>query len=104
MLKHRYKELRRCSSATRNALSVEICMLQAMKIKDKSSIAGYLQCLDKGYMYFPQCSLIPFFHKFDRILKEVVNEDGFHKHGDNLIKVRMQTGLQIHIQIYLHCN
>ena len=33
MLKHRYKELRRCSSATRNALSIEICMLQAMKLK-----------------------------------------------------------------------
>ena len=25
MLKHRYKEIRRCSSATRNALSIEIC-------------------------------------------------------------------------------
>lgn len=49
MLKHRYKDIRRCSSTTRNALSIEICILQAMKIKDKSNIPGYLQYRDKGY-------------------------------------------------------
>ena len=87
MLKHRYKEIRRCSSDTKNALSIEICILQAMKIKDKSCIPGYLQYRDKGYMYFPQSSLIPFFRNFDGVLKEVVNEDGFHKHGADLIKV-----------------
>lgn len=87
MLKHRYKKIRRCSSATRNALSIEICILQAMKIKDKSSIPGYLQYRDKGYMYFPQSSLIPFFRNFDGVLTEVVNEVGFRKHGDDLIKV-----------------
>ena len=58
-----------------------------MKIKDKSSIPGYLQYRDKGYMYFPQSSLIPFFRNFDGVLKEVVNEVGFRKHGDDLIKV-----------------
>ena len=46
-----------------------------------------MQYRDKGYMYFPQSSLIPFFRKFDGVLKEVVNEDGFRKHGDDLIKV-----------------
>ena len=86
MLKYRYKEIR-CFSDTKNALSIEICILQAMKIKDKSCIPGYLQYRDKEYMYFPQSSLIPFFRNFDRILKEVVNEDGFHKHGTDLIKV-----------------
>ena len=40
MLKHRYKEIKRCSSVIRNALSIEICILQAMKIKDKSNILG----------------------------------------------------------------
>ena len=38
-------------------------------------------------MYFPQSSLIPFFRNFDGILKEVVNENGFRKHGDDLVKV-----------------
>ena len=86
MLKYRYKEIRRCSSDTKNALSIEICILQAMKIKDKSCIPEYLQYYDKEYMYFPQSSLIPFFRNFDGVLKEVVNDDGFHKHGADLIK------------------
>ena len=60
MLKHRYKEIRSCSSDTKNALSIEICILQAMKIKGKLSIPGYLQYCDKGYMYFPHSNLIPF--------------------------------------------
>jgi len=88
MLKQRYNDIKKCSSNTaRNSLSIEICLLQAMKIKDKSEIPGYLQYRDKGYMYFPQSSLIPFFRNFDGILKEVVNENGFRKHGDDLVKV-----------------
>jgi len=87
MLKHRYKEIRKCTGSVRNALSIEISLLQAMKIKDKSDIPGYLQYRDKGYMYFPQTSLISFFRNFDTAVKEVVNEDGFREHGDDIIKV-----------------
>jgi len=65
-----------------------MCLLQATKIKDKSSIPEYLQFRDKGYIYFPKSSLIPFFCKFDGVLNEVGNDDGFHKHGDNFIKVK----------------
>ena len=85
MLKRRYKDIRKCSAGTRGSLSIEICLLQAMKIKDKSSIPEYLQFCDKGYMFFPESSLI---RKFDGVLKQVVNDDGFRKHGDNLIKVK----------------
>ena len=61
-----------------------------MKIKDKSSIPEYLLFHDKGYMYFPESSLIPFFRKFDGLLKQMVNDDGFRKHGEKLIKVKLQ--------------
>ena len=86
MLKNRYKEIKTCPSLVRNVLSVEIFMLQAMKIKDKSSIPDYLRYRDKGFMYFPDNSLVPFLRNFDSILKEIVNEEGLRKHGDNLIK------------------
>lgn len=87
MLKNRYKAIKKCHSTARNMLSVEISILQAMKLKDKSTIPAYLSYRDKGFLYFPDTSLIPFLHNFDDTLKEVVNEEGFHKHGDNLVKV-----------------
>ena len=87
MLKNRYNEIKKCPSSVRNVLSVEIFMLQAMKIKDKSGIPDYLRYRDKGFMYFPDSSLVPFLRNFDSILKEIVNEEGLRKHGDNLIKV-----------------
>ena len=62
-------------------------MLHAMKTKNKSSIPAYLNYCDKGFMYFIHSSFIPFLHNFDGVLKEVVNDKGFCKHGDNLIKV-----------------
>ena len=87
MLKHRYKELKSCLRTDRNALSIQICMLQAMNLKDKSCIPDYLKHRDQGYMYFPHHSLIPFLRNLDTVVKETVNEDGFCKHGDDLIKV-----------------
>jgi len=87
MLKHRYKELKNCSRTDRNALSIQISMLQAMKLKDKSGIPNYLKYRDRGYMYFPHGSFIPFLCALYTVVKQSVNEDGFHKHGDDLIKV-----------------
>ena len=87
MLKRRYNEIKHCSSNVRNALSIEISMLHAMKTKNKSSIPAYLNYRDKGFMYFIHSSFIPFLRNFDGELKEVVNDKGFCKHGDNLIKV-----------------
>ena len=83
MLKCRYNEIKHCSSNVRNALSIEISMLHAMKTKNKSSIPAYLKYRDK----FIHSSFIPFLRNFDGVLKEVVNDEGFCKHGDNLIKV-----------------
>jgi len=47
MLKNRCKAIRNCHSTARNMLSVEISMLQAMKMKDKSTIPAYLSYHDK---------------------------------------------------------
>ena len=90
MLKHRYKELKSCFRTDRNALSIQICILQAMNLKDKSCIPDYLKYRDQGFMYFPHHSLLPFLRNLDTVVKETVNEDGFCKHGDDLIKVCFQ--------------
>jgi len=87
MLKSRYKDIRKCQSTVRNVLSAEIFMLQSMKLEDKSCVSEYLQYRDKGFLYFPDRSLIPFLRNFDNILKEVVSDDSFRKHGDNIVKV-----------------
>ena len=42
MLKNRYKTIKKCHSTARNMMSVEISILQAMKLKDKSTIPAYL--------------------------------------------------------------
>ena len=60
MLKHRYKEIKNCPSTRRNLLSIEISLLQAINNKDKSSIPAYLKYRDRGYMYFPHSSFVPF--------------------------------------------
>jgi len=53
MLKNRYKAIQNCHSTARNMMSVEISMLQAMKMKDKSTIPEYLSYRDKSFLYFP---------------------------------------------------
>ena len=89
MLKNRYKEIKNCPSTRRNLLSIEISMLHAINNKDKSSIPAYLQYQDRGYMYFPHSSFIVFLRDLDTVLKTVVNDEGFKKHGDELIKVQI---------------
>ena len=42
MLKRRYNELKNCLRTDRNALSIQVCMRQAMNCKDKSSIPARL--------------------------------------------------------------
>ena len=87
MLKNRYKEIKNCLSTRRNLLSIEISLLQAINNKDKSSIPAYLKYRDRGYMYFPHNRFLPFLRNLDTLIKTVVNDEGFAKHGDELIKV-----------------
>ncbi|XP_019856163.1 PREDICTED: uncharacterized protein LOC109584762 [Amphimedon queenslandica] len=87
MLHNRYKEIRSCSAVKRELISVEITILQAINNKDKSAIPAYLQYRDKGFMYFPDITFIPFIRAVDECAKQVVNEKGLKDHGDELIKV-----------------
>ena len=85
MLHHRYKQI--CCSSNKNLMSIEISMLQAINTKDKSDVPQYLQYQDRGFMYFPHKTFIPFIRKLDTNLKKFINVQSFNKHGDNLIKV-----------------
>lgn len=87
MLKNRYKEIKNCPSTRRHLLSIEISLLQAINNKDKSSIPAYLKFRDRGYMFFPHNSFLPFLRNVDTVVKTIVNDEGFTKHGDELIKV-----------------
>ena len=60
--------------------SVEISIVQAMKLKNKSTIPAYLSYCDED---FPDTSLLPFLQKFNETLKEMVNEETWRQfsHG-----------------------
>jgi len=64
--------------------------LQAINSKDKSDIPDYLKYRDRGFMYFPYKSFIPFLKKVDGIVKKVTNS-GLNEHGDDLVKVTKLT-------------
>ena len=81
MLKSRYKAIKNAIVLQETCL--EISILQATKLKHKST---YLSYRDRGFLYFPDTSLLPFLRKFNDTLK-VVNEEGFCQHGNNLVKV-----------------
>jgi len=85
MLHRRYKQIRTASN--KNLMSIEISMLQAINTKDKSDIPEYLQYQDRGFIYSPHKTFIPFIRQLDTDLKKFVNVEHFNKHGDNLIKV-----------------
>ena len=87
MLHCRYNGIRKCGDEKREIISLEIAVLQAINTRDKSSMPSYLKYRDKGYMYSPDVSFIPFFRAVDECIKEVVNEKGLEQHGDKIIKV-----------------
>ena len=91
MLHNLYKEVKCCSVDRKDDLSQKITILQAINIKDKSCIPGYLKYRDRGFMYFPDPVLMPFLREVDSILKEKVNSKGLNEHGDELIKVNFVT-------------
>ena len=92
MLHRRYKQI--CCSSNKNLMSIEISILQAINSKDKSDIPQYLQYQDRGNMYFPHKTFIPFLRKLDTNLKKLINVQSFNEHGDSLIKVNHNCCLQ----------
>ena len=102
MLKLRYKQIKTCPLERKDIISQEITILQAVNTKDKSSIPGYLQYRDKGYMYFPHYHFIPFFRRVDHVVKSVVNCDGFNKHGEDFVKVHKSIVFISIIMYYIY--
>ena len=83
------KEIKCCSDDSKDTLSQKIAILQAVNIKDKSCIPGYLQYRDRGFLYFPDPVFLPYLHEIDTVLKKVVNLKGLNEHGDELIKANI---------------
>ena len=83
MLHVRYNKVKK-SSVT---VSEEISILQAINTKDKSSMPNYLKYRDRGYMYTPHSTFIPFLRDVDKCVQEVVNPTGFQNHADEIVKV-----------------
>lgn len=53
-------------------------------------------------MYFPHSSFIPFLQDLDTLLKSVVNDESFKKHGNELVKVKILVSLMFDcIYIYI---
>ena len=88
MLHLRYQQIKSCTDMQRDKLSQEITILQAMNIKDKSVLPQYLQYRDRGFMYFPDVSFIPFLRTVDEIVKKCVNMNTLEQDGIDVIKVR----------------
>ena len=95
MLHVRYQSKKKASTSTRSIHNVshEITILQSIKATEKSNMPNYLKYRDRGYMYTPHPSFIPFFRDIDNCIKEVVNPTGFQHHSHELVKVRA-IGLQ----------
>ena len=88
MLHLRYQQIKNCTDMQRDKLSQEITVLQAMNMKDKTNLPQYLQYRDRGFMYFPDFSFIPFLRTIDETVKEIINMNSLEKDGSDLIKVR----------------
>lgn len=73
MLHNRYKGISSCPCSKRNKIIDEIAMLKAMECKDKSAIPASLQYRDRGFMYFPDPSLIPFIKAVDNKVRTIAN-------------------------------
>ena len=86
MLHHRYNEIRTCSMEKKDNISLEIKLLQTINTKDKVYMPDYLQYRDKGHMYSPDPSFIPFFRAADECVKSIVNEKGI---GDQLTCIKV---------------
>ena len=86
-LHQHYKQIKSCTDAQRDLLSQEITILQAINMKDKSKLPQYLMYHDRGYMYFPDISFVPFLRNVDGIVKGVVNTDTIQD-NDKIIKVK----------------
>lgn len=88
MLKLRYQSRKRkgISSASASSISQQIQVLHSINTKEKSSMPSYLKFRDRGFMYTPHPSFIPFFRGVDDTVREIVNPTGFQEYTNELVK------------------
>jgi len=84
MLHLRYKQIKGCKDTLRNKLSQEITILQAMIMKDKTNLPHYLKYRDRGFMYFPDFSFVPFIQTVHETVRSAVSISSL---GENTIEV-----------------
>ena len=87
MLHLRYRSIKTCHKSRRDIISQEVTILQVINTKDKACMPDYLKYRDRGYMYSPNHTFVPFFRQVDNCVREVVNQTGFEEHKDELVKV-----------------
>ena len=87
MLHNRYRSIHTSPYLKRSTIASEITILKGMECKDKSVIPASLQYCDRGFMYFPDQSFIPFIKAVDSKVRSIANSDGIKKHGKNIIAV-----------------
>ena len=81
MLHQHYKVIKSCQDSQRDLLSQEITILHAINTKVKTMIPQYLRYRDRGFMYFPDVSFIPFLRSIDEVVRKVVNTDTLQDEG-----------------------
>lgn len=87
MLHNRYRSIHGSPYSKRSKIVTEITILKSMECKDKSVIPASLQYRDRGFMYFPDSSLIPFIKAVDNKVRSIAHNDGIKQHGKNIIAV-----------------
>ena len=89
MLHKRYRSIYASPYAKRSKIALEITILKSMECKDKSIIPSSLQYRDRGFMYFPDPSFIPFIKAVDDKVRSIANSDNnvIKNHGSNIIAV-----------------
>ena len=80
MLHLHYQQIKECTATQRDKLSQEITILQAMLMKDKTNLPHYLQYRDRGFMYFPDTSFVPFIQSVHEVVRGVVSIDSLEEH------------------------
>lgn len=72
MLHLHYRGIKACHESKQGMISQEITNLQTISTKDKRGMPEYLKYCDRGYMYNPNSTFIPFFCVALRSLSELI--------------------------------
>jgi hypothetical protein len=88
MYKSRYSAMKsKRASSKKDLISRELCVLDCIRMTDKSSLPRSLKDRDEGGMYFPDWEFLPYLKELDTRVRENANEDVFQRYGQDLVTV-----------------